>query len=302
METTNANLKLSCEAVRMILDDGIPESDREALRAHIAVCADCRAETRLRLLTSQLSEEVPAGLNESIMGEIRAQRARETARLRFIRRIGTVAAAAVLVPAVLLLAPLLHRADTAAQSDAVNTVEETRGSAAENTALPDGGLPMDSPDENGSEAEVPVVLYSTAASGTAEEENQEKYRVPAIGEPEASEADPANTEIAVMGTAAVSGAPDYVGTKDKKQDDKTMSTMGTETDAVPREEADWYRVLRRVTGDAVLNAWMKNYTGESGACAAAACRELEVSRADFTAEAEALQIRFTDAELDAIFG
>ena len=117
MESSNTTPQLSCEQVRQLLDDKSAGASPDALRQHLKTCADCRAELRLRAVMSQLMEEPPADLTDSVMSRIRAEQKKTASRLRFIRRAGAVAAAVVLIPAVVILAPILLRTGNSVTSD-----------------------------------------------------------------------------------------------------------------------------------------------------------------------------------------
>jgi len=114
MEANNTTPLLDCEQVRRLLEEKSAGASPEALRLHMKSCADCRAELRLRVAMNQMLEEPPADLADNIMTRIRAEQKKTAARLRFIRRAGAVAAAVVLIPAVVILAPILLRTGNSA--------------------------------------------------------------------------------------------------------------------------------------------------------------------------------------------
>ena len=136
MSTENSS-PLSCEKAIALLDGGIQSTDNAALAAHLAACGECRAMARILQISASLAAEVPADMTESVMTQIRRERLKQSARMRFVRRFGAVAAAAVLVPAAVIFAPILFGAKDAVSypaegvtAAAVETVPETLAAAA----------------------------------------------------------------------------------------------------------------------------------------------------------------------------
>ncbi len=198
MNTDRLNNALSCETCRELLSDGIPPALAEAAEAHLAACPACRAEYEfLRLMQDgAVGDEPPADFTQGILCRIRKERAAR-ARLRSLRRIaGAVAAAVVLVPALMILSPMLK-----------NQMAETMPEAAETKSTVAAAV------DTGEE--MPKLLFSTAAgipenaaeNGAAEtipgDERQTAPETGTVSEP----ASPPNEDK----KADFSPPPSYVG-------------------------------------------------------------------------------------------
>lgn len=313
MEANNTTPLLDCEQVRRLLEEKSTGVSPEALRLHLKSCADCRAELRLRVVMNQMLEEPPAGLADNIMTRIRAEQSKTAARLRFIRRAGAVAAAVVLIPAVVILAPILLRAGNSAVAgdDArieeiripteAERIPETTAAAADLTeafldtspeAEAPAGEETDAQNKTlAAETEAPQLLFSTAPAET-------KQKAPA------APADPA-PETAPE-TAAVSAAPSYVGTRETStsvSDRQTSpSTMASESvTAAPQSELPVFAVLRAMVGEKVVSAHIAAFSGSDADLPAYLCSLFAVKREDFVRQAADMSLSFTDEELDRFF-
>lgn len=306
MESSNTTPQLSCEQVRQLLDDKSSGASPDALRQHLKTCADCRAELRLRAVMSQLMEEPPADLTDSVMSRIRAEQKKTASRLRFIRRAGAVAAAVVLIPAVVILAPILLRTGNSVTSDDAARDEETRTQIVDTTlpettaaalydtfsdayhapTAPDAEVPEaeNVPAEPASTDEAPKLMFSTAPASDS-------------GTPQPS---PETTPE----TAPVSAAPSYVRPKEQSATDRqtSPSTMASDTAVhAPQSELPVYAVLRALVGERVLSAHIAAFSGSDVDLPAYLCGMFSVTRQEFVEQANIMSLSFTEEELDLLF-
>ena len=272
MNMENSCQDLSCERTASLLDEGIKPAENAALAAHLARCGECRAMARIMELSASLAAEVPVGMTDSVMRCIRVERTKQAARMRFIRRFGAAAAAAVLVPAAVILAPILFRAEdaapvTSAEEDvlAADTQPETLAAAtAEAYADTDTTF-------------VPPVLMMTpppAAVTTAVSEE-------------------AKTTTALVPPAG--SAPSYVSQDKYQKIPSTYATMAV-------EDLKTERPLQAVFTALIGAEAASSLKEDDLAAAALLCYEHEITRAEFLEAAAALEVEFTKAQLDAIFG
>lgn len=312
MEANNTTPLLDCEQVRCLLEEKSAGASPEALRLHLKSCADCRAELRLRVVMNQMLEEPPADLADNIMTRIRAEQIKTAARLRFIRRAGAVAAAVVLIPAVVILAPILLRTGNSAVAGDDARIEEIRTpteaerlpettAAAFNTfadIIPETAAPAgDTPEEedytySAAGNEAAKVMFSTSPA-----ETEQNAPAPAAPAPEAA-------PETVPETAAVSAAPSYVGTKETSASDRqtSPSTMASESvTAAPQSELPVYAVLRAMVGEKVVSAHIAAFSGSEADLPVYLCRIFSVSREDFVRQAADMSLSFTDEELARLF-
>lgn len=274
MNMDNSCQDLSCERAASLLDEGIKPAENAALAAHLARCGECRAMARIMELSASLAAEVPAGMTDSVMRCIRVERTKQAARMRFIRRFGAAAAAAVLVPAAVILAPILFRAEDAA--------------------------PVTSGEEDVFVADTqPETLPETLAAATAEAYADTTFAPPVLlMTPPPAAVTTAASEEAKTTTAfvpPVGSAPSYVS-QDKNQ--KIQSTYATMAVEDMKTERPLQAVFTALIG-AEAAASLKE---DDLAAAALLCYEHEITRAEFLEAAAALEVEFTKAQLDAIFG
>ncbi|MBQ4043343.1 MAG: hypothetical protein IJD06_05030 [Clostridia bacterium] len=306
MESSNTTPQLSCEQVRQLLDEKSAGASPEALHQHLKTCADCRAELRLRAVMSQMLAEPPADLTDSVMNRIRAEQKKTAGRLRFIRRAGAVAAAVVLIPAVVILAPILLRTGNSVTSDDAARDEETRAQIVDTTLpettaaalfgtfsgaysapiAPDADAPEaeKSPAKPASTNEASKILFSTASASDT-------------GTPQPS-------PETVPETAPVSAAPSYVRPKEQSATERqtSPSTMASDTAAAaPQSELPVYAVLRALVGERVLSAHIAAFSGSDVDLPAYLCGMFSVTREEFVEQAQNMSLTFTDEELDLLF-
>ena len=309
MEANNATPLLRCEQVRQLLEDKSAGPDREALRLHLKTCADCRAELRIRAVMTQMMEAPPADLADNIMTRIRDEQKKTAARLRFIRRAGAVAAAVVLIPAVVILAPILLRTGNSAVAEDDARLEEIRtpteaerlpettaaaaadffytfGDTAPETAAPTGESPEAEDNSNtAATTEAPKIMFSTAPA-------TEAAPAPAAPAPET-----------VPETAAVSAAPSYVGIKETSSAERqtSPSTMASDSSAAPQSELPVYAVLRALVVEQVVSAHIAAFSGSDADLPAYLCTIFSITREEFAQQAAAMALTFTEEELDRFF-
>ena len=266
----DTNCPLSCEEVSTLLDEGADTAENAALQAHLAACGECRALARILELSASLAEEVPVGMTDAVMTQIRRERLKQSARMRFVRRFGAVAAAAVLVPAAVILAPILFGAQDALPTEGMtaavaDTVPETMAQTAETYA---------------ETTSAPVMMMTPPPAVTAEE---------TVG----------SAEDAVNGTAEpvppAGAAPSYVIKSPQKKQDSSYTTMAV-------EEMKTVRPLQAVF-TVLLGAEKAAAVAENDLAAAALlCYENGITREQFLAAAETLHVEIPEEQLTAIFG
>ena len=277
---TENNSPLSCEKAIALLDEGIKSADNAALEAHLAACGECRAMARILQISASLAADVPADMTETVMTRIRRERLKQSARMRFVRRFGAVAAAAVLVPAAVIFAPILFGA-----KDAASVPAEGVTAAAADTA----------------EETMAQIAAETVAEAPAETEAASRGPVMMMAPPPAavtSEASPSeNDENGASETVPPAGpAPSYVTSfSAQKQSDSAYATMAV-------EELKQSRPLRAVF-TVLLGAEKAALVEENDLAAAALlCYENKISREEFLAAAEALHVEIAEEQIKAIFG
>ena len=277
MSTENSS-PLSCEKAIALLDEGIQSTDNAALAAHLAACGDCRAMARILQISASLAAEVPADMTESVMTQIRRERLKQSARMRFVRRFGAVAAAAVLVPAAVIFAPILFGA-----KDAVSYPAEGVTAAAAET--------------------VPETLAAAAAGTGTEAETEAASRAPVMMKsppPAAVTSEVAHGGEAVNGvseTVPPAGpAPSWMtSSSDAKPSDSVYATMAVEEMKSKRPLQAVFTVL--------LGAEKAALVAENDLAAAALlCYENKITREEFLAAAEALHVEIAEEQIKAIFG
>ncbi len=267
--STDINCPLSCEAVSALLDEGVKAADNAAVKAHLAACGECRALSRILEWSASLSEEVPAGMTEAVMTQIRRERLKQKARMRFVRRFGAVAAAAVLVPAAVILAPILFGAGDAVPTEGVtaavaDTVPETMAQIAQTYA---------------DTTRAPVMMAAPPASAAAEATAAEDNAVNGTAE-----------------TVPPSGpAPSYVIKSPSKRPDCSYATMAAEELKTSRPLQAVFTVLLGAEKAAALEE-------DDLAAAALLCYENEITREEFLAAADALHVEIAEEQIQAIFG
>ncbi len=274
MNMENSCQDLSCERAASLLDEGIKPAENAALAAHLARCGECRAMARIMELSASLAAEVPVGMTDSVMRCIRVERTKQAARMRFIRRFGAAAAAAVLVPAAVILAPILFRAEDAA--------------------------PVTSAEEDVLAADTqPETQPETLAAATAEAYADTTFVPPVlVMTPPPAAVTTAVSEEAKTTTALVppaGSAPSYVS-QDKNQ--KILSTYAT----MAVEDLKTERPLQAVFTALIGAEAASSLKEDDLAAAALLCYEHEITRAEFLEAAAALEVEFTKDQLDAIFG
>jgi len=312
---TNEKAAISCDDALLLLENDPASPD---LSAHLARCADCRAEARVRELMRQLNAEVPAGLCTSVMDQIRAQRVREASRLRWMRRVGALAAAAVLVPAAVILAPIMLRADRAVMTD--GQVEQTVSAAATETTVPEtvqftaagsSDAPAETVPETVQETKTVTVTatsahtYADTASPTAAEETKGKLIF----------AVPPNVQGGIVTSEAAppSTAPEYVAKKTQDAGEKSggLSTMAADSTDEPMTTAPAplpeplkldpaYSVIMSIAGAEEVQMYTV-ISASSVVTPAELCRHFGITREAFESGAAALSLTFTEEELRRIF-
>ena len=274
MNMENSCQDLSCERTASLLDEGIKPAENAALAAHLARCGECRAMARIMELSASLAAEVPVGMTDSVMRCIRVERTKQAARMRFIRRFGAAAAAAVLVPAAVILAPILFRAEDAA--------------------------PVTSAEEDVLAADTqPETQPETLAAATAEAYADTTFVPPVlVMTPPPAAVTTAVSEEAKTTTALVppaGSAPSYVSQDKYQKIPSTYATMAV-------EDLKTERPLQAVFTALIGAEAASSLKEDDLAAAALLCYEHEITRAEFLEAAAALEVEFTKAQLDAIFG
>lgn len=282
----------------------------------------------------RLQESPPPYLTDAIMGEIRAERGKTARRLRMIRRFGALAAAAVIVPTMVLLAPIfLHSTDTLSMDDDAFAVGVKNATEATDGAV----MPIEDESARYSASSVPPVEPSTEADTTATateiltdavfgqaapaENSEDSTADSASGSdtaanevtnsPKYEATSPVETDVVSQdsgSSGSTSGtlapAPDYVGAKEQPNDRTSsgITTMGNGDITIPQSEAAYLTVFRALLGDEVLEALLADWTMTEDVLPRYLLENSAVTRADFVAQADELHLSFTDEELDAIFG
>ncbi len=271
MDMENSCQGLSCEAATTLLDEGVKPTENAALAAHLALCGECRATARIMELSASLAAEVPAGMTDSVMRCIRVERTKQAARMRFIRHFGAVAAAAVLVPAAVIFAPILFGA-----KDAVPTpTDGATASALEETVPETAEATVEAYADTTSRA--PVMMMAPSPAVTSE----------------GAFADAVNSTAETVPPAGA--APSYVTKSPSKKQEGTYATMAV-------EDLKTERPLQAVFTALIGAEAASSLTEDDLAAAALLCYEYEITRADFLEAAAALEVEFTKDQLDAIFG
>ena len=278
MHTEN-NSPLSCEKAIALLDEGIQGAENAALEEHLAACGECRAMARILQISASLAADVPADMTGSVMTRIRRERLKQSARMRFVRRFGAVAAAAVLVPAAVIFAPILFGAKDAASVPAEGVTAAVADTAEETMAFTCAETVVEAPAETEAASRGPVMMMAPPPAVTSEVSHTE---------------DAANGASDAVPPAGP--APSYVTSfSAQKQSDSAYATMAV-------DEMKQSRPLRAVF--TVLLGAEKAALMEENDLAAAAllCRENKITREEFLAAAEALHVEITEEQIKAIFG
>lgn len=299
----NFSTDIPCTEALARIEQGTGEAEDSALAAHLARCADCRAEAHLRTLTAQLYADVPAGLNDAIMRQIRTERARTLAHRRWIRRFSAVAAALVLVPAVVIVAPILL--DSANTSTL--TLEDIGDSETRRPVYTDAkseSAPETIPSDTVEETETALVTEELFAANGA------LFGSTLHAEPSEAEADretSAEDKMAVKNDAdnaqdTLPSAPSYVGAKGESETtSKKVTTMSTFA-AAGQSENTLFRVLRALVGDTEFDDYAEIYEGDDRALAIALCRDFQLSRTDLETQAAHMGVALSVIDLNVIFG
>ena len=99
------------ELISRLIDQDLNEEEERALREHMAECEDCRAMyefmTQMSDSVAESLEDLPEGLHENIMAQVRRQAIREKNQPRRILQV-VLSTAAVAVLVVILMFLLLR--------------------------------------------------------------------------------------------------------------------------------------------------------------------------------------------------
>ena len=240
-------------------------------------------DTRIRELTAALAEDVPPDLNKNVMKAIRAERKRDTFRRRFIRLGGAIAAALVIVPVAAVVVPVMIRQEK-------NMDDSPRMEDAIDTAAPEQ-----------SEEDF-TVQFSTLSTDIAATGNGTAGDVIPDGAQ-----DPAEMPEAEAPSPEATGAtpaPDHM-TKNSEAEDKdpTADTFAADESVTQKvqSESAVMTVLRTLIGEARLKQFAALQSSEAEN-PQTLIRLFDIQRQDFCRTAEALQLTFTQEELDDLFG
>jgi exosome complex RNA-binding protein Rrp42 (RNase PH superfamily) len=117
---------LNCEYVREVYPDVLNQTADAAtvaaVRAHVARCAECRAETALIEQLHRAGVAVPAGLHERVVAQIKTSTTPRGLRVRHLAFAATVAAA--VIGGTLLLDPSTHSDEQSQAGLGFVTVED----------------------------------------------------------------------------------------------------------------------------------------------------------------------------------
>lgn len=238
-------------------------------------------DARIRELTAALAADVPAGFTSRVMGEIRAQRRRAAFRHRILRFGSAAVAALVIIPMAAIMVPAMIRSEK--NLDAIPGMQDS--------------VLYDTVDEQPGD-----VLYRNSTVGDADSADASANGLMTTSDPGAGET-PAPEAEAVTPTAP-SAAPDHMSREDENpagmgSSPETFAADTKYTMNVQTEPAA-ITVLRAVIGTERLDNWLAKEEIEENA-AKEIIRAFAVQREDFLTAAAALNLSFTQDELNELF-
>ncbi|MBQ1975884.1 MAG: hypothetical protein II227_00435 [Clostridia bacterium] len=237
-------------------------------------------DARIRELTAALAADVPAGFTSRVMGEIRAQRRRAAFRHRTLRFGSAAVAALVIIPMAAIMVPAMIRSEK--NLDAIPGMQDS--------------VLYDTVDEQPGD-----VLYRNPTVGDADSADASANGIMTTSAP-AEEAPVPETESVPPSEPAA--APDHMSRENENpagmgSSPETFAADTKYTMNVQTEPAA-ITVLRAVIGTERLDNWLaKEETEENPA--KEIIRAFAVQREDFLTAAAALNLSFTQDELNELF-
>lgn len=237
-------------------------------------------DARIRELTAALAADVPAGFTSRVMGEIRAQRRRAAFRHRILRFGSAAVAALVIIPMAAIMVPAMIRSEK--NLDAIPGMQDS--------------VLYDTVDEQPGD-----VLYRNPTVGDADSADASANGIMTTSAP-AEEAPVPETEFVPPSEPAA--APDHMSREDENpagmgSSPETFAADTKYTMNVQTEPAA-ITVLRAVIGTERLDNWLAKEEIEENA-AKEIIRAFAVQREDFLTAAAALNLSFTQDELNELF-
>lgn len=257
--------------------------DAELQHNSVALNESDLSDEHIRALTAALSADPPADFTKRVMGTIRAERRKIALRHRILRFGSAVAAALVIVPMAAIVVPAMIRQEK--NTDAVPSVQDS--------------VLYDAVEEQSGD-----LLYSKVPAP----EDNSNVDAPASGimttsEPGAEEAPAPEAEAVVPSTPTA--APDHMS---RPQESPAGIGTTAETFATDRKytmnalpETPAITVLRSVIGTEKLDHWLAKEEEIGEDAAKAIIRTFAVQREDFLTAAAALNLSFTQDELNELF-